>query len=224
MKQSEREAFEKYFQIEEMKRKIQDTLSRIQNILTLEKGKIYLAFSGGKDSLVMMDLVMRVSQDVPVVHFTYGDLYLPQVIENEINQIYLFMKEKRKHRGGYIVFRGNEDVKFYKELGGKFIPKLRQLGYEAVFLGFREEESSKRKRKVKNVKEMFSQRVYFPIYDWLAIEIWAYIVGNGLPYLSHYDRYSKYENILNIRLSTLFDLPASRRTDRIVYPWFWNVI
>ena len=64
-------------QLEEMQRlplprKIQITTARIIEWYQHYNGKVYVAFSGGKDSTVLLDIVRRIYPDVPAVFSDTG--------------------------------------------------------------------------------------------------------------------------------------------------------
>lgn len=63
-----------------LERKIQVTQTRIIEWYQRNDGKVYVAFSGGKDSTVLLDLVRRIYPDVPAVFFDTG-LEYPELRE-----------------------------------------------------------------------------------------------------------------------------------------------
>lgn len=76
-------------QLEEMQRlplsrKIQITTARIIEWYQHYDGKVYVAFSGGKDSTVLLDIVRRIYPDVPAV-FSDTGLEFPEVRQFAMN-------------------------------------------------------------------------------------------------------------------------------------------
>ena len=61
-----------------LQRKIQITIARIIEWYQHYDGKVYVAFSGGKDSTVLLDIVRRIYPDVPAV-FSDTGLEFPEV-------------------------------------------------------------------------------------------------------------------------------------------------
>jgi 3'-phosphoadenosine 5'-phosphosulfate sulfotransferase (PAPS reductase)/FAD synthetase len=55
------------------------TLDRIRKWIDHYDGDVYIAFSGGKDSTVLLDLVRQVKKDVPAVFFNTG-LEYPEIV------------------------------------------------------------------------------------------------------------------------------------------------
>ena len=56
----------------DLDRKIQVTTARIMEWYEHYNGLVYVAFSGGKDSTVLLDLVRRIYPDVPAVFCDTG--------------------------------------------------------------------------------------------------------------------------------------------------------
>lgn len=63
-----------------LERKIQVTQTRIIEWYQRNNGKVYVSFSGGKDSTVLLDLVRRIYPDVPAVFIDTG-LEYPELRE-----------------------------------------------------------------------------------------------------------------------------------------------
>jgi len=64
----------------DLSRKIQVTQTRIIEWYEKNQGKVYVSFSGGKDSTVLLDLVRRIYPDVPAVFVDTG-LEYPEIRE-----------------------------------------------------------------------------------------------------------------------------------------------
>ena len=62
----------KQMQSFDLDRKIQITQTRIIEFYERLEGKVYISFSGGKDSTVLLDLVRRIYPDVPAVYIDTG--------------------------------------------------------------------------------------------------------------------------------------------------------
>ena len=62
----------------DLDRKIQITQTRIIEFYERLEGKVYISFSGGKDSTVLLDLVRRIYPDVPAVYIDTG-LEYPEI-------------------------------------------------------------------------------------------------------------------------------------------------
>lgn len=63
-----------------LQRKIQVTQTRIIEWYQKNNGKVYVSFSGGKDSTVLLDLARRIYPDIPAVFIDTG-LEYPELRE-----------------------------------------------------------------------------------------------------------------------------------------------
>ena len=77
-----------------LQQKIDHALFTIETYLTRTEGKAYLAFSGGKDSTVLLDLVRIVDKSIPAVFVNTG---------NEWPDIIKFVRHLRDDKGYNIV-------------------------------------------------------------------------------------------------------------------------
>jgi len=198
----------------------------------LEKfSKPYVAYSGGKDSLSMLHLVLQQNPDATVVHWDYGPYFMPREIEKQI------IKNAEKIGARNIIVKTSH---LYKKLGrkarnvlgrhflGRVVPELARKGYDCCFLGLRAEESSKRKRRTKTFFE--TTRVMtniFPLAKWRWLDTWAYIITRNLPYPKIYDLYGPILGWDKARLVTFFDYEFERTgapiLDGILLPQYRSV-
>ena len=73
-------SFDKKYTAEDLKimqswnlsKKIMVTQTRIMEWYTKNNGKVYVSFSGGKDSTVLLDLTRRIYPDIPAVFIDTG--------------------------------------------------------------------------------------------------------------------------------------------------------
>lgn len=81
----------KIMQAWNLQRKIQVTQTRIIEWYQRNNGKVYIPFSGGKDSTVLLDLVRRIYPDVPAVFVDTGLEYpeLREFVKSIPNVIWL---------------------------------------------------------------------------------------------------------------------------------------
>jgi 3'-phosphoadenosine 5'-phosphosulfate sulfotransferase (PAPS reductase)/FAD synthetase len=129
---------------------VEDAKELIRQALA-EHTSIYVGFSGGKDSTALLHLVMQVNPDVPVIFFDHGRNLVPARHVREARRIAQACGCQRLR-----IIRRKQQVK-----EGEYVSEdptaqwmfriISKLGYEAVLLGIRGEESIARRRRGKDV-------------------------------------------------------------------------
>ena len=163
--------------------KIDHSIKRLKD--NEPKDGYYLAFSGGKDSMVLYDLALKAGVKFDA-HYACGGIDPPELMQfikinypdvvwdrPEIN----FWRELQKH--GLPRRQGRWCCEIIKEWGG--------VG-RVVLTGVRWQESVRRKQR-KILETCCHNNKWFvnPIIDWTVKEIWEYIKANKMPYCSLYD-------------------------------------
>jgi 3'-phosphoadenosine 5'-phosphosulfate sulfotransferase (PAPS reductase)/FAD synthetase len=231
MDKIDREMFLLHSETEEYKERLDYALKTIQSALNKYKNPI-VSFSGGKDSLVLLHMVLQLAPDMHVFHWDYGKYYVPRDMENEILSIaqetgacHIIVDTSVQYN---IAKRKPANI-FYKVFFGKSLPALKDNGYNLQFIGLREEESLKRHRKL-NGSPWYDNKIIMechPLHLFTVYDVWAYIVSNNIRYLSHYDRYSKILDITKIRFATFFDPEFDKlgcsNIDGVMMPEFKNI-
>lgn len=167
-----------------------------------------LSFSGGKDSMVLLDLCLKHKPDIYVWHWDYG-IFMPREIEYNIQSILIteFRVEnltidtrKSQDKNSSVGYH-----EFFLSLS-KYIKKNR---IDLSLIGLRSEESRARKKRCKQIIELDKSTKIanaFPLHNWTWRDIWSYVIINNLPYLNQYDKkaslFGSYEKI---RFVTFFD-------------------
>jgi 3'-phosphoadenosine 5'-phosphosulfate sulfotransferase (PAPS reductase)/FAD synthetase len=207
MKQRWAETFRAWAETEEHQRALAEARRIIAQALK-ESRKPIVNFSGGKDSTVLVHLVLEQKPDVHVLHWDYGRAFVPYPVHREILRIaeQLGVQHLRV-----------ETSPLYRKLGrrarnvmgahllGKLVPQLAEEGYDVQFIGLRAEESSKRSRRIRSGRSVGAIREVWPLARWRWLDVWAYIVTRGLPYLSLYDARAELVGYDRARFTTLFD-------------------
>lgn len=145
----------------------------------------YLAFSGGKDSVVIYDLAVKAGVKFDA-HYCVSPID-PQEIHRFIKEYYPSVAWDYYARGWWkmVVKKGlpMRQVRWccqvIKEAGGKG---------RTVILGNRREEGTIRKhQKDFELVPKYDKTFLRPILGWDTAEVWEYIRSNSLPYCSLYD-------------------------------------
>ena len=192
----------------------QETVKKIYDVWKRYKGKLdvfHVAFSGGKDSVVLLDLVKKaLPKDEFVVVFgdtqmEFPDTYdvvdkIEQQCENEGIRFYRakshmevfdswrqFAPPSRVLRWCCSVHKGAPQVLKLRDVLGK-------VDYSGLaFVGVRGAESAKRSdyEFENDGMKQKGQRSANPILDWTSFEIWLYIYSNYLAINSAYKKGSQ---------------------------------
>jgi phosphoadenosine phosphosulfate reductase len=184
--------------MEGLERKAVDFVKR-----TVEENRdkeVAVAYSGGKDSLATLDLVLKAGID-PKVLFVDTGLEFPETLENVSNVIESYGLELYRYDAGDAFWHS---IKHYGPPGRDFrwCCKSCKLGPTAMlikrnfpegvlaFIGQRGKESEQRYRKQDIWENPWvpGQLGASPIQRWNALEVWLHIFKYDLPYNPLYDR------------------------------------
>ena len=147
----------------------------------------YVAFSGGKDSVVILDLVKRSGVKFDA-HYNITGIDPPE--------LYYFIRD-----GFPEVQRHRPEKTIWRLIFERRMPPTRKVRYccqelkerggagRRVVTGIRWAESARRgKREMVEACFRDKSRIYVhPIIDWSESDVWDYIHENNLPYCSLYD-------------------------------------
>lgn len=226
----ERETFKLHAELDDYRARIARTQEIIQEAIERFE-KPYIAYSGGKDSMVLLDLCLKASPDILVEHWYFGKYYFPEEMEDEVlaNARHIGAKNiivntsQKYNRAG----RSSKNI-FFPAFFGGVQKDLVRAGYDLAFVGLRSQESAKRRRKtVDHFRWNGAMYDCYPLRDLSARDVWSYIVSHNLPYCGHYDRYGALLGIERVRMSTFFDPEfehiGASNIDGLLMPGFKHV-
>lgn len=183
-----------------MQRKIENALIVIED--AAKHGEIGIAFSGGKDSTVVLDLVRRVVPDALAAHYDSGCEY-PQTYEMTKYAKAITIHPEHSlldmcRYGGYWWYKNpvdyNKDFDFTKVLVVEPAQRfIKQYNISVMAVGLRGQESYGRRMNAKTRGCLYFHKTdnayhLCPITHWRDEDVWAYIAGRKLKYNAIYDK------------------------------------
>jgi len=161
----------------------------IERIRTFEPPEgYYVAFSGGKDSVVILDLVKRSGVKFDA-HYNITGIDPPE--------LFYFIRDQHPE-----VQRHRPEMTMWRLIVKKRMPPTRRVKYcceylkegggsgRKVITGIRWAESQRRKASRRMIETCYkdkSKTYLNPIIDWENKDVWDYIRKNNLPYCRLYD-------------------------------------
>jgi phosphoadenosine phosphosulfate reductase len=183
MDDAERLAFQGLYKTKALQNKIKSALTAIEE--NYIPGHSHVAFSCGKDSLVVLDLVRQIDPSVPALFCSteqknYMDNY--EFVCNSLSEDGAIIRETMLTPLNWKPKKSIRDI-------------LNPPEDDICYLGLRKQESKVRRISlsrfgISHTYKSGGKRVC-PIANWTNSDVWAYIYGKGLPYLSFYDSVPK---------------------------------
>lgn len=214
----------------QFKQRVADALKLIES--AMEHGTVGIAYSAGKDSTVLFDLIRQVIPDAPAAHFDSGAEYSwtydlvkqlgVETIKPEMSILELVRYSRawgyRDKETGDTTYRpADYDAFLIYEPFARFAEKY-NLG--AVGLGLRGQESYGRMMNLRTHGDLYYAKYndmwhLCPLARWKTEDIWAYIASRGLAYNKAYDLMAQH-NIPreSWRVSTLLSYEGAAKCGR----------
>lgn len=170
----------------------------------IDTTSMFVSFSGGKDSTVVSDLVMRALPDKQILHL-YGDTTL------EFPETMLYVDRFRKSHAKVPVITAKNRTKDFYELCEQIGPPSRvmrpcctifktgaiQRKISALFknqtriltfYGIRRNESKSRNKydRESDGAKILKQHTVSPIIDWIDYDVWLYLLSTGIDFNTAY--------------------------------------
>lgn len=221
-----RRTYEMHSKHKTYKNNIKQAEDNISEILKSEYNPV-IEYSGGKDSLVLLHMIMQQDNTVPIFNYHPGygkfakQIYRTQKTHNEL------MRSAEIAGAMDLTVVNTPFWNGEKYLIGDYFPMLfnfmKKRSCDLELLGIRGSESITRKHRVKGplIRIEGQRRVAFPIRHLNVDDIWAYIITNDLFYVTHYDKYGPLYSYDKVRFTSHFnknelDVGGSYFFDRIV--------
>lgn len=190
--------------LQEKVKEAKEIINNSFNLLNRDGDKVnypVIAFSGGKDSLIVLDLVRQIRPDIEAVFCNTGNEYKETVpyarsFENvtELHPEKSFMQCFKEYGLPQMKSKakshGNQCCNWLKEKPAT--EYYLNVGVDLVFTGLTSDESRNRMMFLKRMGHTyFYKRDKYnkchPIYNWSEEEVWLYIKMNKLAYNPIYD-------------------------------------
>lgn len=206
MSKTDEEYYLLYSHLNSYIKKLPRTISIIKDFISKCKNP-YVAFSGGKDSTVLLHLAKLIKSDIPVM-FANSGAEFPDTLEYinyvekawnldlyEIEPAYSMLEIYEKV--GAFQFKNTHEKLLKGEMKRILIlepaQKMKELGFDGVLMGLRTEESKGRTYNAKCQGNTYHTKYddllhCNPLNSWTAKDIWAYIVSSNVPYNRIYDK------------------------------------
>lgn len=196
MLSKDRRLFELYAKLPLFKKRVENAKEAITEALS-QSDKPYVAFSTGKDSLVVLDLVRSIKPDVQAVYLD-ADCAYPEsqaMLDRTDNLIRFKTKEPFLETiQKYGLFNTElENITMETTVYEPIRRLLKKYEFDCVFIGLRAEESRGRRILYRSRGRLFFNKrdgilECQPVADWKYRDIWAYIVAEHLDYCGVYDK------------------------------------
>jgi 3'-phosphoadenosine 5'-phosphosulfate sulfotransferase (PAPS reductase)/FAD synthetase len=166
-----------------------------------------VAFSGGKDSTVLLDMVLA-QADLPILWWDDGWDY-PETLDflastERDRGLKIVRIRNRGNIASFAVWAGHLDWQGHNPGPWDYECKsfddhsrlIYELGFNGVFLGLRTEESTRRLFSLRYTGPLYwvkREQLWHccPLYNWTTMDVWAYILSRGMAYNSVYDKLSE---------------------------------
>jgi len=198
-----------YAKTSRFQKRITETHMFIDFVLSQIKSS-YVACSFGKDSIVMLHLILQHRPNIPVYSFSnmffdFPDTHRLRWDLQEKWNLNLIIREYN-----FKSMKDDKDDKEYNNIYFRILKEeIRKHNWDCAFVGKRKEEAHRRKQEIDRrgafARDSINGMIAYPLADWTIHDIWAYSTTNNLPHHDIYDKQSCGLSRETIRLGVMFD-------------------
>ncbi len=192
----------------EFQNRIAETHKFIDFVL-LQVKKPYVACSFGKDSIVMLHLILQHRPDIPVYSFSNMNFDFPDThrLRWELQEKWNLNLTIREYN--FKILKEDEG-KEYNSIYFKVLKdEINKHEWDCAFVGKRKQEAKHRKQEIDRrgafSKDVINGFIAYPLADWTLKDIWAYTASNNLPHHDIYDKQNCGFTRDTMRLGIMFD-------------------
>lgn len=204
MNQTDVLAFKLHAKTSAYKMRVRNSLLLIEDAFA-SASKWYIAFSGGKDSTCILNLVRTVALDT-IAASSIQQWCLPETTSYlaTIANLHLAASGSDHGTGWSRNWDSELDIPDgVMWIGGKVGSADKTIkhygidGAQGAFVGIRQDESGARKIHIRTLGTLFynhrnEAHQCYPVGHWTLMDVWAYIFENNLTYNQAYDRMSEH--------------------------------
>lgn len=182
-------------QLPRLTRRIQTAQDKLRSFFVLSDHP-YIAYSGGKDSQVVLDIALSMESDCTVVWsdegwIVPGTLAVLRDTEERYNISIVRARERYGAKEFYAQYgcwpqcETSREVDYVADTWSEVIA---YFAFDGVALGLRRDESVTRLFSLKTPLQSHSDGLYHvnPLANWSLWDVWAYILSRHLPYHTAY--------------------------------------
>lgn len=226
-----------HYRLPIMRRRIRDA-ERILAAFLKRAQRPYLAYSAGKDSLAALDLTLRLHPTIDVVWHD-EDWVLPGTVENieaveRFYKIRIIRVRERFAADEFFATFGQWPVCLHPRPvdyeADAWTDITARYGWDGAIIALRSDESRNRRFALKHPLRFHQGRREWrvsPVHDWNVQDVWAYIMGNRLPYHAAYPQLidagvdPRHARIGPLTASRVYQFGALTGIRRL-WPELWN--
>lgn len=176
--------------------KVANAIGRIKTAAELNMGAVFMGHSGGKDSCVIFDLVMKTLGDIYVVHNIKPLLGTSGTEEGALTEMnpdtlnFLYSSVCKNHP--VMFFHSSEmpdmlaNMNFTCQIDGSRQSESTRLGKSSEFIRNGVSVSRSELTADYNMNGMFGINFSYPIFDWSDDDVFEYINANGIAISQEY--------------------------------------